>query len=144
SNRQLLDVSLVLGIVALGVAFLGYLWRDRLSEFRLMRWFSLKASRARRQSSSGVSNVASEGGSTSEKSVRRKTPEEEANEWLTLLPMLWLVIPAMFVGLLSAIKAILYLWDPSLSEKLQWVTVLWAGFGLGILYALPMSSLAWR
>jgi hypothetical protein len=79
----------------------------------------------------------------SKKTKQEKTPEEEANAWFPMLPIMWLGMPAISVGLLFALKAILYLWDPSLSEKLQSVMVVWAGVGLGIIYALPLSSLAW-
>jgi len=141
SNRQLLYVSLSLGIVVI----LGYFAKDFLSRFPLTRWFSqyAKALHASLHLPTTVSNATAEGLPTSEKAKREKTPEEEVNEWFNLLPMLWLLGPALCVGSLFAIKAILYLWDPLLSEKLQSVMVIWTGVGLGIIYALPMSSIAW-
>jgi hypothetical protein len=78
-----------------------------------------------------------------DRNEQARTPEQEAKEWLPTLPILWLMIPPMFVGLLFAIKGVLYLWDAPMARILPAETIVWAGIGLGFMYGLIMSSIAW-
>ena len=69
--------------------------------------------------------------------------EQSEEQPLWILWVVWPLMPASFTGVLFAIKAVLYLWEPGLAAMLPAGTVVWAGVGLGLMYALVLSSTMW-
>ncbi len=148
SNRELLYIAVLL----VGIISTGYLFRERLKRLQLVLWLLSRfrklapVSPAAGRKPSSPPDQERPRHSTQQNqaqgSERAKTQEQSARKWLSLLPFIWPGMPTFFVAGLFAGKAVVYLWEPSLSRTLPISTILWVGIGVGFGYGLMMSAVA--
>jgi len=138
TNRELLYGAASLS----AVGSLAYVFRERLLLFKPVCWLLTHFAALSRRFDDDQSSSRSERPLPVDSSKQTKTQEQNAREWLPLLSFLWPGVTIMFIGLLFAIKGVLYLWEPPLARVLPGGAILWAGIGLGFGYGLGLSSIA--